>query len=558
MQSLQLVIITSTLAVLAGGVSQHREIDLPKIGEEVIQNPGYPDTYPDPLLSMNWTLNSPPGTTISIDCPDIRISPSTNCEKGFLKVTHSGGGTPTLCGTASGLLITSKDNQMKLQFELKWASGVFQCMAKFGEAASGPVKAVTNGTQPNSGGRTVLKPGQALYNAINVKPIPSSATLFWEFIAPEGYKIVLKCPILWMTKRDTTPGCLNDYVEIDSGDNKQYYCTKKSDLTTVSVGTRLAVKIVTTEETFGLIQCSVITTTGKHFKEFLNEPDLPVEDSSEHGVVHVKGPKGTTCDCGWVNKPSPSRILHGTDVAPHEFPWMAGLMSDPRALYTFCGGTIITKHHVISAAHCTFKYTPSHVVVGMINLAKSEGGQIVPVEKIVNHGYIPNSHPSTKDITILILSGEIKFGPHVGPACLPKFDPGLANKPVTAIGWGNMAKDEYASGRDSGQLKKAKLRVISMDSCNPVWDGKWPTNPQIHICTWHKNKDVCYGDSGGPVVWLDPETNRYTLIGIPSVCDGCKLTKPSIHTAVHYYHPWILGIIKGNNHAEEQVCTKID
>ena len=45
------------------------------------------------------------------------------------------------------------------------------------------------------------------------------------------------------------------------------------------------------------------------------------------------------------------------------------------------------------------------------------------------------------------------------------------------------------------------------------------------------------GDSGGPMVYLDPDTNRYTQLAIVSYgeIDRCAGAKPSVNTEVFSY-----------------------
>ena len=47
------------------------------------------------------------------------------------------------------------------------------------------------------------------------------------------------------------------------------------------------------------------------------------------------------------------RIIGGTEVIPHEYPWMAALFYGQVRTEDFkCGGTIIASRWVLSAAHC--------------------------------------------------------------------------------------------------------------------------------------------------------------------------------------------------------------
>uniref|UniRef100_A0AB38ZEJ1 Venom S1 protease with CUB domain 3 n=1 Tax=Oncocephalus sp. TaxID=2944721 RepID=A0AB38ZEJ1_9HEMI len=546
------VIVISALSTLTLCLEEQKEIPVPRGREITIQNLDYPHTSPDPKTSLIWKLVSPPGTLIKIECPDVRISPSKNCENGFMRISYEGSESEPYCGSISGLKAESTDNVMTLHFELVWAAGVFQCKVQTEEVH----KTIVN-EQLNKDGETIhLKVGEVLYHQIQMKQLQSINKKYnWKFSTEPGYKIGIRCPYLWFANRYTPlPACDEGFALFDLGNRKVEICNGSNDLTLVSSGERMEVTVETNPKTYGGIHCVVLATTGPHFEEYKNQAELPDEDSNEYGYLKKTGPKRTTCECGWANKP-PSRIIHGDYVSPHEFPFMAGLLKSADALDTFCGGTIVTKRHVISAAHCTLKTVATHVLVGMDHVSKREGGKIYPVLETINHDH-KNGYASSKDISILIMAEEIEFSISVGPACMPTKDPNIINQPVVAMGWGAISVDEI--GRDHYQLKKAKLRVISMESCNPVWDGRWPVYPQTHICTWHKNKDVCFGDSGGPVVWLDPETNRYTLVGIPSVCDGCKLQKPALHTALHHYYPWIKLVISSNRHGEHEMCTKID
>nr|AQM58429.1 venom s1 protease with cub domain 14 [Pristhesancus plagipennis] len=556
MSQLLRVIVASSLVVLAVCLNEKKEIQVPLGRTTIVQNPDYPQTSPEPTTSLQWTLVSPPATTITLECPDIRISPTENCDKGYLMITHSDNEkTAPYCGTASGLKITSTNNKLILHFELIWAAGVFNCKAE-AEPSRNPSGTAQKEKPILNGEKIDLRVGEVRYHDINLNPMPRiEKTYHWEITTQPGYKIGIRCPVLWMGNYYVGSECDEGYFRFGLGNEDIKICNSSNQLNLVSSGNKLELTVKTNRRAMAGIHCIFLSTKGPHFEEYKNLPEFEKEDSSEYGHPQIKGAKSTTCECGLANKP-PSRILHGDYVAAHEFPWMAGLLESAQSLQTFCGGTIVTRWHVISAAHCTLAHTATHVIVGMDHMWKREGGKIYAVEKVINHDYI-NNYASSKDISLLIMAEEIQFGHNVGAACMPTRDPNIINQRVVAVGWGAIAADE--SGKtDYDQLKKAKLRVISMDACNPIWDGRWPVYPQTHICTWNRRQDVCFGDSGGPVVWLDPETNRYTLVGIPSACDGCRLEKPSLHTALHYYYPWVLDNMRNNNHGDEKLCTKID
>ncbi|WP_369123395.1 trypsin-like serine protease, partial [Shewanella electrica] len=61
------------------------------------------------------------------------------------------------------------------------------------------------------------------------------------------------------------------------------------------------------------------------------------------------------------------------------------------------------------------------------------------------------------------------------------------------------------------------------------------------VCTYAPGKDTCKGDSGGPIAWLDPETNRFTIVGVvsygPEECGESPLH--GVNSNILYYDDWI-------------------
>ena len=66
------------------------------------------------------------------------------------------------------------------------------------------------------------------------------------------------------------------------------------------------------------------------------------------------------------------------------------------------------------------------------------------------------------------------------------------------------------------------------------------------FCTFARTSKACAGDSGGPAVKINYNTNQYVLFGILSATRSCKIyDEPTICTSVNQFIPWIVHIVKG-------------
>ncbi|BES89083.1 serine-type endopeptidase activity [Nesidiocoris tenuis] len=262
-------------------------------------------------------------------------------------------------------------------------------------------------------------------------------------------------------------------------------------------------------------------------------------DSSEHGVA--PGPKTTSCKCGWANRDG-SRIVGGTTYAPNEYPFIVGVARTGWGGFgysPFCGGSIITPNHVITAAHCTDdiikQRTPIVALLGTHDRSKPNANSVaVPVSQINQHAAY-NPQTILNDISILTLQQSIAYNAIIGPVCLPQPGLDVTSRTVRIIGWGA----EKFQGQMTTKPKKLDTTVVAPATCSRAWGGMVSGTRPTQVCTHSQRETACQGDSGGPVVWLDPQTNRYTLIGLVSFGPQCNDDRPTVHTRVEAYLPWI-------------------
>merc|ERR1712033_100287 len=197
-------------------------------------------------------------------------------------------------------------------------------------------------------------------------------------------------------------------------------------------------------------------------------------------------------------------IVGGHAVTRGSFPWQVSIQSWGH----FCGGTIINKRWILTAAHCFTRGSSGvKIVAGEHNLRYTEGSeQKIYVQRHFTHPQY-GSRSQKNDITLLKLSQDLRFDSYTQPACLPK----LANENsdyaagdlVTVSGWGSTRANFDLATRDSpSPLRAVSVPLISDSTCKK---SKYYGSQISYsmVCAGKLGvggKDSCQGDSGGPLV----------------------------------------------------------
>ncbi|KAM4794960.1 coagulation factor X isoform 2-T2 [Rhinophrynus dorsalis] len=235
-----------------------------------------------------------------------------------------------------------------------------------------------------------------------------------------------------------------------------------------------------------------------------------------------------------------TRIVGGTDCKPGECPWQALLVSEENE--GFCGGTILSKEFILTAAHCMNQTKYFKVVVGELNTKKSEGTESThKVDKIIIH---PRFVKATYDFDMAVvkLKEAINFTQYIIPACIPEpdfADQVLMNEPEAMVsGFGRL----HERGLQASKLQMLHVPYISRHRCKEsstfaITDNMFCAGFDVEV------KDACQGDSGGPHVTAFRDT--YFVTGIVSWGEGCaQKGKFGVYTKVSKLHKWLRGVLK--------------
>ena len=85
-----------------------------------------------------------------------------------------------------------------------------------------------------------------------------------------------------------------------------------------------------------------------------------------------------------------SRIVNGQIAVPNSFPWMVSFRQRILSIYVsnhFCGGSLISNRHIVTAAHCVNRFTPSQILafVNVKNISDVATSTPLLVESITFH-----------------------------------------------------------------------------------------------------------------------------------------------------------------------------
>nr|XP_004226137.1 plasminogen-like [Ciona intestinalis] len=229
-------------------------------------------------------------------------------------------------------------------------------------------------------------------------------------------------------------------------------------------------------------------------------------------------------------------------------PWQVSLYH-VRSEKHDCGGALISRCYVATAAHC-FKRSKflSYVVRGGFELGfRDRPEQVREIENVFIHPFYTFGLQED-DIAVIKLKSCFTITEKLQTICLPKSASQFTNGfQCVASGFG-----ETEDGEASQRLKFVWLPLIDNEACSheSVY-GSRITNGMQCAGSMAGVADTCRGDSGGPLSCRDPVTGNWHLWGIVSWGESCgDSNKPGVYTRVERYLPWINCVISSNRNCQ--------
>ncbi|KAM3937400.1 ovochymase-2-like [Leptodactylus fuscus] len=519
-----------------------------------IHSMNYPDTYPADL-HCTWNISVTPGRLIKLAFIDLAMDGEIGeCAGDVIEISDNFDLIGRYCSYLKPPVIISSSNTLFLNFSTNKLFTDRGFEIKWEEVYPNDIEEI----QSCGGGSTeengVIKSPNWPNN------YPPNRLCVWHLQVPEGKQIILNFTHFDLEDSDIISNLCYDYVaayEDSSGGPRKYgpFC-----------GTNMPNRITSQSNTLIFRFYSDIFTESKGFRAYwttnpLQAPptDAPPEPNPWDSI-QIDWPN----KCGQPTFPPQinSRIVNGEPAVPHTWPWQVSMQVWPSSrnetiFFHTCGGTLIHKNWVLTAAHCFINYADElyrwQMCLGKHNLTLVEPTEeCYKILGIYRHeGFVYPEIPALEfDIALVRLDGEVVANDYIDFACLPPHNQILSeNYRCHATGWGDETGNSLAPKAAEG-LNQVALPVISYEVCKTpqYW---WFQIKDSMICAGYvlpdELKSVCQGDSGGPLVCpSSANSSIWEVHGITSFGPiGCIMDKkPSVFTRSSAHLNWIDTVIK--------------
>ncbi|XP_072942066.1 trypsin-7-like [Epargyreus clarus] len=230
-----------------------------------------------------------------------------------------------------------------------------------------------------------------------------------------------------------------------------------------------------------------------------------------------------------VRRNPDGKIVGGSETTIENAPYQVYLLLQKGTEYYQCGGSIISRRYILTAAHCVQGIQRIYVRAGSTD-ADNGGTNYVTTTYIQHPLY--NARTLDYDVAVIRLRRNMNIdGTTTKIISLAASNTAIANgTDVYVTGWGATSEN----GETTSTLMGLNVPVIPNSDCRRSYSSL--TDRMFCAGVPEGGKDSCQGDSGGPAV----STSSGQQLGIVSFGVGCaRPGYPGVYTNIAAVRDWI-------------------
>ncbi|EZA56207.1 hypothetical protein DMN91_001178 [Ooceraea biroi] len=223
------------------------------------------------------------------------------------------------------------------------------------------------------------------------------------------------------------------------------------------------------------------------------------------------------------------RIIGGEPTTIDKHPHQVSIHYNGKLM---CGGSIISKQWILTAAHCVYGGRLQLFKVRIASSYHDEGGVLIEsIDSIIPHEWYDDD-TYDYDVALIKLTKPLSLDRNTKIITLAT--PSTSVKPgstTVVTGWGKTS----VNGASSKVLRVLMVPIIDQEVCRKIYARHRIVTANM-LCAGYITgaKDTCQGDSGGPLVYNGVQ------IGIVSWGAQCaSVGYPGVYTRVSAIRSWI-------------------